>query len=81
MIHNLHNLVIKAHFFPPLSSSLCSIYLPLPTLSAIFPFTYPCLPGVSNSGTTLMPLILAASIICAMFACEYTCVFGLNEPF
>ena len=28
-----------------------------------------------------MPLILAASIICAMFACEYTCVFGLNEPF
>ena len=42
---------------------------------------YPCLPGVSNSGTTLMPLILAASIICVMFVCEYTCVFGLNEPF
>ena len=80
MIHNLHNLVIKAHFFPRFLAH-CVVYLPLPTLSAIFPFTYPCLPGVSNSGTTLIPLILAASIICVMFVCEYTCVFGLNEPF
>ena len=79
MIHNLHNLVIKAHFFPPRFLAHCVVYLP--TLSAIFPFTYPCLPGVSNSGTTLIPLILAASIICVMFVCEYTCVFGLNEPF